>query len=80
MALENPGHSRDNDFVSNSMHVVMGGKQLELSHCYFTTAKNQAIREKFLAELEAVVPWQALLDLIEPLTALNAKLHHQSRG
>jgi IS5 family transposase len=44
----------------------MGGKQLGFSDYELTTAKKQTKREKFLAEMEAVVPWQALIDLIEP--------------
>jgi IS5 family transposase len=31
-----------------------------------TTAKKRTKREKFLAEMDAVVPWQALIALIEP--------------
>ena len=34
----------------------MGGKQLGFSDYEQTTAKKQAKREKFLAEMEAVVP------------------------
>ena len=44
----------------------MGGKQLGFSDYKLTTAKTQTKREKFLSEMEAVVPWQALIDLIEP--------------
>lgn len=44
----------------------MGGKQLGFSEHEQTTAKKQTKREKFLAEMEAVVPWQALIKLIEP--------------
>jgi len=44
----------------------MGGKQLGFSDYEFTTAKKQTKREKFLSEMEVVVPWQALIDLIEP--------------
>jgi IS5 family transposase len=44
----------------------MGGKQLGISDYELTTAKKQTRREKCLAEMEAVVPWQALIDLIEP--------------
>jgi transposase, IS5 family len=44
----------------------MGGKQLGFSDYEQTTAKKQTKREKFLAEMEAVVPWQALITLIEP--------------
>jgi IS5 family transposase len=44
----------------------MGGKQLGFGDYDQTTAKKRTRREKFLAEMEAVVPWQALVDLIEP--------------
>jgi len=44
----------------------MGGKQLGFSDSELTTAKKQTKREKFLSEMQAVVPWQALIDLIEP--------------
>jgi IS5 family transposase len=44
----------------------MGGKQLGFSDYELTTAKKQTKREKFLAEMESVVPWAALLALIEP--------------
>ena len=44
----------------------MGGKQLGFSDYELTAAKKQTKREKFLSEMEAVVPWQALIDLIEP--------------
>jgi IS5 family transposase len=35
----------------------MGGRQLGFSDYELTTAKKQTKREKFLAEMEAVVPW-----------------------
>ena len=44
----------------------MGSKQLGFSDYELSTAKKQTKRERFLAEMEAVVPWQALIDLIEP--------------
>lgn len=44
----------------------MGGKPLDFSDYKQTAANKQTKREKFLAEMDAVVPWQALLDLIEP--------------
>ena len=44
----------------------MGGKQLGFSDYELTTAKKQTKREKFLSEMEAVVPWQELLALIAP--------------
>lgn len=47
---------------------MIGGKQLGFSDYELTTAKKQTEREKFLFEMEAVVPWQPLLDLIEVAT------------
>ena len=44
----------------------MGGKQLGFSDDELTTARKQTKREKFLAEMEVVVPWAALIALIEP--------------
>jgi IS5 family transposase len=44
----------------------MGGKQLGFSDYELTTAKKQTKREKFLSEMEAVVPWQELIALIAP--------------
>jgi transposase, IS5 family len=44
----------------------MAGKQLGFGDYEQSTAKKRTKREKFLAEMEAVVPWQALIDLIEP--------------
>jgi len=44
----------------------MGGNQLGFMDYELTTAKKRTKREKFLTEMEAVVPWQALNDLIEP--------------
>jgi IS5 family transposase len=49
----------------------MGGKQLGFSDYELTPAKKQTKREKFLAEMEAVVPWQELIDLIEPAASLS---------
>ena len=43
----------------------MGGKQLGFSDDELTTARKQTKREKFLAEMEVVVPWAALIALIE---------------
>jgi IS5 family transposase len=44
----------------------MRGKQLGFSDYELTTAKKQTKREEFLAEMEVVVPWSALIDLIKP--------------
>jgi IS5 family transposase len=44
----------------------MGSKQLRFGDYEQTTAKKRTKRERFLSEMEKVVPWKALLDLIEP--------------
>jgi IS5 family transposase len=44
----------------------MGSKQLGFSDYEQSTTKKRTKRERFLSEMEAVVPWQELLDLIEP--------------
>ena len=44
----------------------MGGKQLGFGDYEQTTAKKRTKREKFLAEMDQVVPWPALIALIEP--------------
>ena len=46
----------------------MGGKQLGFSDYEQTTAKKRTKKVNFLAEMDQVVPWQPLLDLIEPTT------------
>ena len=42
----------------------MGGKQLGFSDYELSTAKKQTKREKFLSEMEVVVPWAVLIALI----------------
>jgi IS5 family transposase len=37
-----------------------------------STAKKRTKHEKFLSEIEKVVPWKALIDLIEPPTQKRA--------
>jgi IS5 family transposase len=44
----------------------MGGKQLGFGDYEQSTAKKRTKREKSLAEMEAVVPWKAMIDLIQP--------------
>jgi len=44
----------------------MGTKQFGFGDYEQSTAKKRTRRERFLAEMEAVVPWQLLIDLIEP--------------
>jgi IS5 family transposase len=64
--LENPAHSRDNGLVIAGKDWVHGGKQLGFGDYEQCTAKKPTKREKFLAEMEKVVPWKPLIDLIEP--------------
>jgi IS5 family transposase len=44
----------------------MGSKQLGFGDYEQSTAKKRTKRQRFLAEMEAVVPWKALLELIKP--------------
>ncbi len=44
----------------------MGRRQLGFTDYELTTAKKRTKLEMFLAEMEEVVLWQALIDLIEP--------------
>ena len=44
----------------------MGSKQLGFGDYEQSTAKKRTKRQRFLAVMEAVVPWKALLELIEP--------------
>ena len=46
---------------------MMGGKQLGFSDYALTTAKKRTKKEKFLAEMDQVAPWQPLLKLIQPV-------------
>jgi IS5 family transposase len=45
----------------------MGCKQLGFSDYEQTTSRKRTKRESFLGQMEAVVPWKALIDLIEPV-------------
>ena len=44
----------------------MGVKQFGFGDYEQSTAKKRTRRERFLAEMEAVMPWKLLIDLIEP--------------
>jgi IS5 family transposase len=44
----------------------MGTKPFGFGDYEQTTAKKRTKRERFLAEMEVVVPWKALVDLIDP--------------
>ena len=48
------------------MAGFMGGKQLGFGDYEQSTARKRTKRERFLAQMEAVVPWRALIALIEP--------------
>jgi hypothetical protein len=52
----------------------MAGKQLAFTDYELTAAKKRTKREKFMAEMEAVVLWQALIGLIEPTTPRPARM------
>jgi IS5 family transposase len=44
----------------------MGGKQLGFGDYEQTTARERTKRERFLDQMQAVVPWKALIERIEP--------------
>ena len=44
----------------------MGGKQLGFGDYEQRTVRKRTRRERFPAQMEAVVPWKALIALIEP--------------
>jgi IS5 family transposase len=44
----------------------MASKQLGFGDYEQATTKKRTRRERFLAEMEKVVPWNALMDLIDP--------------
>jgi IS5 family transposase len=44
----------------------MGGKQLRFGDYEQTTERKHTKQERFLTQMEAVVPWKAHIDLIEP--------------
>jgi len=49
----------------------MGGKQLGFSDYEQTTAKKRTKKEKFLSEMDQVVPWWPLLDLMQQWYSLS---------
>ena len=52
---------------------LMGRRQLGFCGSGLTTVKKQAKRETSLAGLDAMVPWQALSQLIAPMTSNQAR-------
>jgi len=55
--------------------------QMSFSDSEYTGKRKQTRREKFLAEMEQVVPWEALLTVIEPKypKAGNGRLRRPDR-
>jgi IS5 family transposase len=51
----------------------MGAKQFGFGDYEQSTAKKRTRRERFLAEMEAIVPWKALVDLIESYSKTSSK-------
>jgi transposase, IS5 family len=49
----------------------MGGKQLGFADYEQSTAKKRTKKEKFLAVMDQVVPWQPLLDLMQQWYSLS---------
>jgi len=52
------------------VHVAEGGivpgKQISFSEAEFASKRRVARRERFLADMERVIPWQSVLAIIEP--------------
>jgi IS5 family transposase len=61
----NKSHHRLQFSHPNDGHYLMS--QLSFSDAEYAGKRKQTKREKFLAEMEQVVPWDALLALIEPV-------------
>ena len=55
-------------------------KQTSFASLVFTEKKRQTRRERFLAEMEAVVPWPALLAVIEPYYPKSGRPGRQPIG
>ncbi len=67
-----PGETLENQAIlRGNVGVIAGGTDLAVKQFGFgdheqSTAKTRTRRQRLLAEMEAVVPWQALVDLIAP--------------
>jgi len=64
--LENPDHPRENAALIAGADWVHGQQAALIWRLRAAPAKKRTRRERFLAEMEKVVPWKALIDLIEP--------------
>jgi hypothetical protein len=58
----------------------MGGKQLGFSDYDLTTTKKLTKRERLLSEMEAIVPWRALIELISQRSACRWLTRSRSEG
>jgi hypothetical protein len=72
-ALENTSNLRGVALQSQARTRVTVGRQLGFSGYELSSAKKQTRRDKFFTEIESVVPWQALIFLIEPDTPRTAR-------
>jgi len=77
--MESLGLLQDNGPVVAGQVWMIGGKQLGFSDYALTTAKLQIKQENFLSEVEAVVPWHALIALTETAFAFTRKRQGHSR-
>ena len=64
--LDNPSDLRNDSLVVAGLvrSGFMDGKQLGFGDYERTTARKRTKRERFLAQMEALVPWKALIDLL----------------
>jgi transposase, IS5 family len=53
----------------------MGVKQFGFGDYEQSTTKKRTRRERFLAEVEAVVSWKLLIDLIEPHRSCHLRVN-----
>jgi hypothetical protein len=65
-AMENLGRLRENNLQSYAWSGVGAGKDLGLVDYKRLYDKRRTRRKRFVAEMERVVPWEALIDLIKP--------------
>jgi len=61
-------------------HRPQPPKQLSFASCEFTQKKRVTRREKFLGEMEQVVPWARLEALIEPKYPTRGRVGRQPIG
>ena len=54
--------------------------QRRFASAHFAFKKKRTRREKFLADMERVVPWSRLIAVIEPLYPSSARMGRQPMG